>query len=712
MQNWKEYMKAKIFIENDNTSFYRQMASFIIGCDDDNTVNFLLCSTVILNESFLNARKVNVLRFSSETLSALLSQVVDLLISRDFEDIEVHMGLEHCGRLLMPILGRCLKNINLHLYDSTVSELVDRVKISSLTNKERSEAFFVYSEALNATLSKKTNIVSDDNWNPIFNYILGDFVKTTYYVSNACPAASDFFRADSKYTLFNEIVLDELQTIYYMQLCNIPLSLYAELKGLSTNDNSILYIPGTPVANYSKSSYYAALHNEFSEYIKDNDHKYDNVIFKTCGKNTNENNEIALCLGRNSICIDDEISLASLSVLNLLPRKICGDINNDILYLQKPEVVFCIDNKSHATDIASNLLELKWLAYNKIIHVDEYAEYYSTQPVRRYFYSHASMGDIVFAIGCINALRTSYTEEFIFVTNKLYSTLVDSSLLVDQFWDINNLSEEQLFQLKIANYMGVLHNVGAWDHILAKKHFTDSLLDLFGKEYSPRYKHAVVTLDDSHIAKASDFIKKHNLQNARIVLFHPNIGAANRTWTEENWYQLAKYFWNENWKVVIIGSENNKHKNKKMIPIEIDGVIDAINQFSIMETVALMQQCQLLVACDSGPVALAGMTDIAICALYSQIPAAWRLPYRHGKMGWNALGIDLSCHYGQCGKLIQDRKFFENVLNVPWHKLSGVEFAEWCPNGKTYSCLRSYSAKEFWIAISDFLVSEHYISNR
>ncbi|RKQ41088.1 hypothetical protein D8M09_04720, partial [Enterobacter sp. R1(2018)] len=691
MKNWKEYMKAKIFIENDNTSFYRQMASFIIGCDDDNTVNFLFCSTVILNESFLNARKVNVLRFSSETLPALLSQVVDLLISRDFEDIELHMGLENCGRLLMPILGNYLKNINLHLYDSTVAGLVDRVKISSLTNKERAEAFFVCSEALKATLTKKNNTVSGDSWNPIFNYIPGDFVKTTYYVSNACPAAPDFFRAASKYSLFDEVVLDELQTIYYMQLCNIPLSLYAELKAVSTNDNSILYIPGTPAANYSESNYYAALHKEFSAYIKDNHHKYDNVIFKICNKNDNKNNEIVLSLGHNSICIDEEISLSALAVLNLLPHKVCGDINNDILYFHKPEVVFCIDNKSRATDIASHLLDLQWLIYNKIIHIDEYAEYSLAQPVRRYFYSHASMGDIVFAIGCINALRTSYTEEFVFVTNKLYSTLIDSSLLVDQFWDINNLSEKQLFELKIANYMGMLHNVGAWDHILAKKHLTDSLLDLFGKEYSPRYKHAVVNLDDSHIAKASDFIKKHNLQNARIVLLHPNIGAANRTWTEENWYQLTKYFLNENWKVVIIGSENNKHKNKKMMPVEIDGVIDATNQFSILETVALMQQCQLLVACDSGPVALAGMTDIAICALYSLIPAAWRLPYRHGKMGWNALGIDLSCQYGQCGKLIQDRKFFENVLNVPWHKLSSAEFSEWCPNGKTYSCLQSYS---------------------
>lgn len=705
-------MKAKIFIENDNTSFYRQMASFIIGCDDDNTVNFLLCSTVILNESFLNARKVNVLRFSSETLPALLSQVVDLLISRDFEDIELHMGLENCGKLLIPILGNYLKNINLHLYDSTVAGLVDRVKISSLTNKERAEAFFVCSEALKATLTKKNNTVSGDSWNPIFNYIPGDFVKTTYYVSNACPAAPDFFRAASKYSLFDEVVLDELQTIYYMQLCNIPLSLYAELKAVSTNDNSILYIPGTPVANYSESNYYAALHKEFSAYIKDNHHKYDNVIFKICNRNDNKNNEIALSLGRNSICIDEEISLSALAVLNLLPHKVCGDINNDILYFHKPEVVFCIDNKSRATDIASHLLDLQWLTYNKIIHIDEYAEYSLAQPVRRYFYSHASMGDIVFAIGCINALRTSYTEEFVFVTNKLYSTLVDSSLLVDQFWDINNLSEKQLFELKIANYMGMLHNVGAWDHILAKKHLTDSLLDLFGKEYSPRYKHAVVNLDDSHIAKASDFIKKHNLQNARIVLLHPNIGAANRTWTEENWYQLTKCFLNENWKVVIIGSENNKHKNKKMMPVEIDGVIDATNQFSILETVALMQQCQLLVACDSGPVALAGMTDIAICALYSLIPAAWRLPYRHGKIGWNALGIDLSCQYGQCGKLIQDRKFFENVLNVPWHKLSSAEFSEWCPNGKTYSCLQSYSAKEFWIAISDFLASDNYISNR
>jgi hypothetical protein len=58
-----------------------------------------------------------------------------------------------------------------------------------------------------------------------------------------------------------------------------------------------------------------------------------------------------------------------------------------------------------------------------------------------------------------------------------------------------------------------------------------------------------------------------------------------------------------------------------MMDIDIPEAIDCINQFSMLEMIYLMERCQLLVALRLGPVALAGLTSIAICGLYSIIPA-------------------------------------------------------------------------------------------
>lgn len=128
--------------------------------------------------------------------------------------------------------------------------------------------------------------------------------------------------------------------------------------------------------------------------------------------------------------------------------------------------------------------------------------------------------------------------------------------------------------------------------------------------------------------------------------------------------------------------------------------ITAVNAFSIMETIYFMRHCALLIACDSGPVALAGMTSIGIISTYSQIEAKNRLPFRNGAQGWNALGIDVACPaYGPCGRLVSTNP----------KETTGVSFAEWCPKDKTYECMRGLSGETMVYLINHFLQSDDYI---
>lgn len=176
-----------------------------------------------------------------------------------------------------------------------------------------------------------------------------------------------------------------------------------------------------------------------------------------------------------------------------------------------------------------------------------------------------------------------------------------------------------------------------------------------------------------------------------MVLIHPNVGVPNRTYPQSLWSELVDKFIAEGWSVILIGSNNNFYSHKKAVRIENERVFNVIDKFTMAESAYLMTKASLLVACDSGPVALAAVTDIAICALYSVVPGEFRLPYRHGVPGWNARAINKSCQYYHCASS---------------YSLGASEtFDAWCPNNKTYSCMKEYTPSEFFNEIKDFLAS-------
>ncbi|MBK8741330.1 MAG: hypothetical protein IPM02_18235 [Betaproteobacteria bacterium] len=119
------------------------------------------------------------------------------------------------------------------------------------------------------------------------------------------------------------------------------------------------------------------------------------------------------------------------------------------------------------------------------------------------------------------------------------------------------------------------------------------------------------------------------------VLLHPGGGDPNRTWPQKRWVELAQVLIAEGDQVVRIGA-GSPGDGRWVLDLPVPDILDAAQRLSLLATVALMRQADLLVSTDSGPVQLAAASDFSIVGLYSVVPGRNRLPFRHGQPMWHA----------------------------------------------------------------------------
>lgn len=703
-------MKVKLFLDGGEAAFSHQLINFVHGLANPADFTVFLVRDSQVDSAVLQAYNVAVYPYSGDSCQAMMDKLAAFLAERNLSLLEIHCGLGSCRELLplLETLNAHLPVVHLNIYDDDYADLAGRSEMATLPSGELAAALKSYGSALRATLKGEKTMVTRDGWSLLLNYAWPDAVQVTYYPSGY---ALDNFSPLERYGLSccELAPLDEKQSVLYLRIFALPAGLYFTLQELMQHPDCLTVVGGEPLFNSTREVHGKRWLAQLAGLTRPQDAP---VIYG--GKNVSEHQKITTVLGRNVLFLPDNFPLAALKLLGLAPKIAAGVLSPVLLKLEAREVVLAASHEEELGECAAARVAVKcgMLAREKVVFLGEVAAFADSRPPQRIFYSTASMGDVVYALGCLTALRENMTERFVFAANGLYADLINASPAVDDFWDIHALTAEQNVEILAARKRGKLHTLSSWGHFLAPQHMTDAFLQDFPGSFSEWQKQPSVAVPAAAQSKADAFIERHRLKEEKVVLLHPNIGAPNRTWSLEQWHRLAHEFLSSGWKVVLIGSDTNKHRDKKMMAFELPGVIDAINQFSVLETIALMRRCQLLVACDSGPVALAGMTSIAICALYSLIPSAWRLPVRNGEPGWNALGVDVGCHFGQCGGLIQNAEFIRQMPGGDSFKLDSAEFAKWCPNNQQYSCLKAYSAPEFWLAITRFLTGERFVLNR
>lgn len=719
----------KIYIEPASLPLTYELADYINSIDNESVSSVILFQRLKIKiDSIQNGRTIFIDNVN-DNLELKLNSISKFIVGKSDSKIEIHTNIYREYDILFPLLKKIIPSVPfdrivLHLYEDGTGTMLQRLTINKITE-----------ESISKTLSKRVNALRDNlincapidswNWLIIDNYLWHYFMDVKYHLiepSNDNSNKNSFMIYLNDFTVpmsfsCNE-VLNAKMSFIWNDIFNVKESLILKLKELSKDEKSILFLTSNYTDNNFREEYQNSLLDKITQLKSSGTLPCNSkIVYKGHPENIAFNNEICKALGENIIKLPESVPMEYFKLHGLLPKKVGGSFSSSMFSMDFDHIEFVILNGSKHDNINQKILELN-LEYNcfdekKITFLNEKIKNLNLNKKNRIFYSSASMGDIVYGSHAISSLRDYYPDEhFIFIVNNLYSDLIVNCPSIDECWDINNLTKEQLNCINEANISSRFHIFERWEQILSSLHMTNAFINEVNDSNIKITKDLKITISSEDKKYVDRFIVQNNLNNCQIVLLHPNNGAPNRTWVKNGWNELANLFSSHGWQVILIGSDHNKYSHVKSIQLDNQNTINAVNKFSILQTIYLMSQCQLLVACDSGPVALASYTDIAISALYSIIPSVRRLPYRHGSIGWNAHGINVECQYGQCGHLIMDANFHNRTLHKKWTLPTGKSFAEWCPNKNKYSCLRKFSHLEWWEEIMKFIKSDNFIMNK
>jgi ADP-heptose:LPS heptosyltransferase len=293
------------------------------------------------------------------------------------------------------------------------------------------------------------------------------------------------------------------------------------------------------------------------------------------------------------------------------------------------------------------------------------------------------LGDVLMAMGAAKALKTLSGRPIILETAAPFAGLARSCPHIDHV--VANVAE-------VADrYPNIRHaNLNPVSFGISPKHQIDAYLEAFGVSADARIKDIELAPDPPAEAQVESRLaswptKPH--ERFRILL-HAGQGDANRSWPMKNWEELASALIALRHQVIVIGS-NADPRRPALIPT-VGGILSAVDTLSAAATVALMRRSDILISADSGPIQLAGATDIGIVGLYSAVSGSCRLPFRHGVAGWRAAAVGPSCSFHPCYHQMHDgtvmAPFMEKLQNGSLS--ASALFANWCPDGGSFACMK------------------------
>jgi len=318
-----------------------------------------------------------------------------------------------------------------------------------------------------------------------------------------------------------------------------------------------------------------------------------------------------------------------------------------------------------------------------------------------YIHLNAAMGDTLYLLAACRAIKKATSQRIVFLSQPHFVSLGQACPHVDETWPVNSLTAQQNQQIKQAHARGRLIDFTDWAHALRPVHMIVGFLAQLGLEASAKDKQLDLNIPQEAHETITAFYQQYDFTDKPIILLHPNIGHPNRTWPQKNWYELTQMLLHTGWQVVFIGSNNNSEKGKTVATTRPEGAISAVDCFTPLETVALMERANMLVSCDSGPVMLAAATSLPIVALYSTVAAEHRLPFRQGEAGWRCAGVNLACAVGPCARLMLNETIFTTRLKRDFGSPTTEEFANWCIQRQPFHCLQQYHPAMLFAQIAE-----------
>jgi len=216
----------------------------------------------------------------------------------------------------------------------------------------------------------------------------------------------------------------------------------------------------------------------------------------------------------------------------------------------------------------------------------------------------------------------------------LFSFVPESNII---YFNVDNKFDEPY---RVANYYDV-HGTEAGPSSFftpMRMHLVDyasiKLLGLHLPENAKNYP--TLPVDNVHV-------KKFKLPEKYVVLLTTVLNE-NRGIPRAEMYKIAAWLLEKGYTPVFIGKNAQILDNygvprlgKSLLPKK--GMIDLVDQTSIMEAGKIMSHASAVVGMDTGLIHLAAMSEVPIVCGYTIVRPELRMPFRHNELGWNTYPV-------------------------------------------------------------------------
>lgn len=288
-----------------------------------------------------------------------------------------------------------------------------------------------------------------------------------------------------------------------------------------------------------------------------------------------------------------------------------------------------------------------------------------------------SIGDVVLTFPICHWLREEFPHsELIYLGRDYTRSIIESFTMIDQFisWDdLKNMPKlEQIEQIKridadtiihifpnkdiahIAKKVGIQNRIGTSHrsfHLLScnvrinfsrknaelhESQLNFNLLKPFGLSDIPTLETINKQLAQWKIQReplpslVTDFISN----STNTVILHPKSQGSAKEWPIEKYISLAQNLTVKKWKVIFTGTENEGILFRDLLPNN-ENILDTTGKLTLKQLMHLISISQVLVACSTGPLHIAGISGINTIGVFSP-----RKPIHPGR--WKPIGVKVN----------------------------------------------------------------------
>ncbi len=281
-----------------------------------------------------------------------------------------------------------------------------------------------------------------------------------------------------------------------------------------------------------------------------------------------------------------------------------------------------------------------------------------------------SIGDVSLTLPIVSILKEKFPNaSIIFLANTYTSPIVKRLKNVDDIWswaDIQGMEDrQQLIWLKeqnvdvfihvfprreiarLARKANIKHRIGTSHrlfHMLTCNHLVNftrknsslheaqlnvKLLKPLGISKTYSLEELNMAVDFMPLSLAEDFKSMIDRQKKKIIL-HPKSKGSALEWGIDNFIDLAKELPEDQFQIFFTGTEAESSYFRAQLPVK-SNIFDLSGKMTLDDLIAFIQECDGLVAASTGPLHIAGLSNINAIGLFTS-----RKPLHPGR--WKPLG--------------------------------------------------------------------------